>query len=298
MKNRTFGGEIMLKKKLSEQIIFIMLILPSLVGLLIFYIIPFIISLYYAVMDNSISKNFVGFKNIIDIMKNDAFRTAGKNTLIFLSICVPLNMLIPLFFALLLNKISNNKRRVFLLAIVIPLVIPSGSIVFFWSKLFGYNGLINGTFFASSPIDWINTDFSILLIVIMFLWKNVGYNLILILAGLSFIPGEYYEYASVEGANVIQKFFYITLLNLIPTSILVGIMSIINSFKVFKEIYLLTGAYPNKSVYMLQHYLNNQFTAANYQKLASASFIVFIIIFLIVNGLRYMQKKTTDINTA
>lgn len=282
------------RKKITEQIIFIMLILPSLLGLFIFYIIPFIISLYYAVIDNSISMNFVGLKNIKNIMGNDAFKTAAKNTLIFLSICVPLNMLIPLFLALLINKISSSKRRVFLLAFVIPLVIPSGSIVFFWSKLFSYNGLINGTFFSDSPIDWINTDYSMLLVVIMFLWKNVGYNLILILAGLSFIPGEYYEYASVEGANVIQKFFYITLFNLIPTGIMVFIMSIINSFKVFKEIYLLTGAYPDKSVYMLQHYLNNQFTAANYQKLASSSFIVFIIIFLIVNVLFYIQKRTTD----
>jgi multiple sugar transport system permease protein len=118
--------------------------------------------------------------------------------------------------------------------------------------------------------------------------------MVLFLAGLSAIPKEYYEYASVEGAGAISKFFRITLVYITPTAFLVFIMSIINSFKSFKEIYLICGAYPHQTIYMLQHYMNNQFAALNYQKLTSAAYVLSIFIIALVLLIYRWQNKRAE----
>jgi multiple sugar transport system permease protein len=161
-----------------------------------------------------------------------------KNTGIFMAICVPLNMALPLGMAMLLQK-AGKLTSLFGLIFLLPLVIPSGSVAHFWRSVFGINGIINGAFFPDAPVNWLNTNLSRTLITGVFVWKNAGYNMILFLAGLKSIPQEYYEYASVEGVGALAKFFRITLVYISPTAFLVFIMSIINSFKSFKEIYLI-----------------------------------------------------------
>jgi multiple sugar transport system permease protein len=172
-------------------------------------------------------------------------------------------------------------------------VIPSGSIVYFWKSLFGVSGFLNGVFFPDAPINWLNTEWSRSIILLIFTWKNAGYNMVLFLAGLQLIPKDYYECASLEGAGVIKRFFSITLVYMIPTGFLVLMMSIINSFKSFKEIYLLTGSYPHESIYMIQHYMNNQFAVSNYQKLASASYVLSAVIITVVAVIFYLQNKAS-----
>ena len=269
------------------------LALPSLFGLLGFFVIPFLLSILLALVDNSVMWRFVGFKNFLDVLSSGSFQNALKNTGVFMSICVPLNMLLPFFMALLLHSIKGGKR-LFGVIFLIPLVIPSGSIVHFWQGIFGLNGAVNGIFFPNSPVNWLDTDYAEWIIVFIFIWKNAGYNMVLFLAGLTGIPLEYYECASLEGAGGGRQFISITLVYLTPSSFLVLVMSIINSFKSFKEIYLLSGEYPHSSVYMLQHYMNNQFSAANYQKLASASYILSIFIIILVFGLFRAQTKFSE----
>jgi multiple sugar transport system permease protein len=173
-------------------------------------------------------------------------------------------------------------------------VIPSGSVAHFWKSVFGLNGLINGAFFYADPVNWLDTGWCRALITLVFIWKNAGYNIVLFLAGLHAIPQDYYEYAAVEGAGALSKFFRITLVYITPTAFLVFIMSIINSFKSFKEIYLICGAYPHSSIYMLQHYMNNQFAAVNYQKLASASYVLSLFIVALVLFIYHLQNKRAE----
>ena len=270
----------------------LVLALPSLVGLLGFYVIPFVLSISLAVVDNSVLWNFVWMQNFKEVLSSGAFQTALKNTGIFMALCVPLNMVMPLFIALLLNS-TKSLRTSFGVIALIPLVIPTGSTVHFWQSLFGLNGLINSLLFPDNPVNWLNTDYARWIIVFIFIWKNAGYNMVLFLAGLTSIPKEYYECASLEGAGSMRRFFMITLVYLTPTAFLVLVMSIINSFKSFKEIYLLSGEYPHSSIYMLQHYMNNQFGASNYQKLASASYILSIFIVAMVLGLFLGQNKAS-----
>jgi multiple sugar transport system permease protein len=276
----------------AESFTALLFLLPSLIGFMIFYIIPFGGGIYYSFLDSPVSGQFSGLSNYIDLLQNEVFRKAALNTFIFTLIAVPLNMLLALFIALLLNR-KLPGRSIFRTIFVTPLVVPVASIVFVWQSTFDINGFINGllTGLGHAPVDWMNTEYARIVLVIVYLWKNIGYSIILILAGLQSIPAEYYEAASIDGSSEIRKFFSITMVFLTPTLFFTFIMSIINSFKVFREIYLLAGDYPHDSIYMLQHYMNNMFKALDYQKLTSAAVIMSVFIILLVLILFRMERR-------
>jgi len=265
---------------------------PSLIGFLIFFFIPFVGGLYYSFVDSPTCGRFVGLANYIALMKNLVFCKAVYNTLAFTAIGVPLNILFSLGLALLLNR-RIYGRNFIRMSFIIPLVVPVASVVLVWQILFDINGSLNA-FISSlglSPIDWMKTDLARIVVVIVYLWKNIGYNMVLFLAGLQNIPLEYYESADIDGASNWHKFTNITLVYLTPTMFFVFVISIINSFKVFRETYLISGAYPHDSIYMLQHYMNNKFASLDYQMLTSAAFIMAVSIYIIVLFLFKMQRK-------
>lgn len=254
-------------------------LIPSLVGFLIFFLIPFIGSLYYACdVDGSFSLN-----NFIYTLKNEAFQLALKNTLLFLLICVPLNMILPLLVAIAVKGIGVQSR-LFRLAYISPLVVPVASVAIFWSILFAPGGTVNhilGTL-GIPEADFLHSGWAVFVVALIYLWKNLGYIMVLYLAGLSEIPASYYESASMDGAGAFRKFREITVPCLWPTIFFVLVLSVVNCFKVFREMFLITGAYPDESVYMLQHYMNNMFNNTDYQRLTSAAFIItaIIVVFL------------------
>jgi multiple sugar transport system permease protein len=226
-----------------------------------------------------------------------AFKLAMRNTLTFMGVSIPMIMALALSLALLLRPIAPRVRRVLMVFFLLPLVIPSGSMMFFWRAVISVNGMINRVFFTydgtNMPTDWLNSTYAMWFVIGIFIWKNVGFNMILFQAGLDFIPKDYYEYASIEGAGALRRFRIVTLTYLGPTFLLVFILSVVNSFKVFREIYLLTGTHPNQSIYLLQHFLNNQFANLNYQMMASASFYTFGFIFILVLGMYALQQRQT-----
>lgn len=265
---------------------------PSIIGFSIFYAIPFIGGIYYSLVSNSFNGSFVGLQNYLELLKNPSFIKAVSNTAIFTSLSVPLNILLSLGLALLLNK-KIYGRNIFRTLFITPLVVPVASIVFVLQSLFDIHGTLNAaiTVFGLSPVDWMKTDWARVIIVMVYLWKNVGYSMVLFLAGLQNIPIEYYEAAKIDGAGVWKQFTNITLVYLTPTSFFVFIMSIINSFKVFREAYLISGEYPHSSIYMLQHFMNNMFANLDYQKLTSAAFIMAVFIVMIVLVLFIIERK-------
>ena len=278
-----------------ENKIYLFLI-PSLVGISLFYVAPFFISIYYVVIDNAVSRQFVGIYNLIDTWNNQAFAIGARNTVVFMSTSIPLNMGIALMFALMLKPLNPAIRRLLAIFFLVPLVIPSGSVTFFWDRLLAINGMINRHWlphFGEEPINWLHSEYAMVFIVMIFVWKNIGFNMILFQAGLDSIPKDYYEFAAIEGAGKLRQFFIVTLTYLQPTFLLVFILSVVNSFKVFREIYLLTGTHPSLSIYLLQHFMNNQFANLNYQRMASASFFLFIFIFAIVIALYRLQQRQT-----
>ena len=162
-----------------------------------------------------------------------------------------------------------------------------------WQVLFQYNGTVNGFLanFGVEKIDWMKSPQGIWVVVLLFLWKNLGYNMILFLAALNNIPNDILEVARVEGAGPIRQFFSIKLRYLSSTILFVAIMSLINSFKIFREVYLLSGDVPYESLYMLQHYMNNTFASLDYQKLSAAAIIMAIVMVLIIGILFFADDK-------
>jgi len=269
-------------------------LLPSALGFMIFFIFPFVISLGYAFLDRPVGGRFVGFANFIALFGNSSYQIAATNTAVFMGICVPLNIICSLGIAMLLNDVRKHKRLLSL-AFLIPLVIPSGSMVFFWKMMFANDGFINGLLsrIGTNPVLWLETSWAMFVIILVFVWKNLGYNIVLILAGLSGIPKDFYEAAVMDGASEWQSFTQITLPFLVPTFVLTTLMSIINSFKVFKEIYLITGDYPHESIYMLQHFMNNMFSSLNYARLTTATTVLVLVITLIAMGLFRLERRVT-----
>jgi multiple sugar transport system permease protein len=173
------------------------------------------------------------------------------------------------------------------------MMVPIASVVLVWQVVFHYNGTLNVflSLFGVDKIDWLKSEYCLLVIIVLFLWKNLGYNMILFMAALSNIPKELLEVADVEGASAAYKFFRIKLRYLSPTVLFVTILSLINSFKVFREVYLLTGDYPYEGLYMLQHFMNNTFKSLDYQKLSSAAVVMAIAMVIIIALLFVVEDK-------
>lgn len=256
---------------------------PSLLGVCVFFIVPFGVVVYYSLIDGVGSRNFVFLDNFVKLFHNSAFLLAAKNTLTFSAWAVPLAVALSMLLALMLEARIPLKSqfRTFFLS---PMMVPVASVVLIWQVLFNYNGTINEflLLFGTDKIDWLQSAHSQAVVLILFLWKNLGYFMILFMAGLANIPKELLEVADVEGAGEMYKFFAIKLRYLSPTVLFVTILSLINSFKVFREVYLLTGDYPYETLYMLQHFMNNTFKSLDYQKLSAAAVVMALVMVVLI----------------
>ena len=256
---------------------------PSFLGMLAFYIIPFLIVVYYSFTAGLTDHSFAGLKNYINVWQNGAFKIAVRNTFTFTGLSVPLAVVLSLGLALMLEARIPLKSefRTFFLS---PMMVPIASIILIWQVLFHSNGVVNEFLmvFGADKINWLKSDYCMVVIVSLFLWKNLGYNMILFMAALNNIPKELIEAAELDGATGSYIFFHIKLRYLSPTVLFVTILSIINSFKIFREIYLLTGDYPYDGLYMLQHFMNNMFKHLDYQRLSAAAVFLAIVIVILV----------------
>ncbi|MBE6848740.1 MAG: sugar ABC transporter permease [Ruminococcus sp.] len=267
-------------------------LMPSLLGVLVFFLIPFGVVVYYSVLDNPIFSNFVGLENFLNLFKNTAFIRASKNTCIFSLIAVPLSVVLSLWLAFALNaKIPCKSwlRTCFLC----PLMVPIASVVLVWQVIFHYHGTLNQIteLFGAEPVDWLKTNWSYMVLTVMFLWKTLGYNMILFMSAIAGIPQDIVEVAELEGAGSFYKFVHIKLRYLSPTILFVTILSIISSFKMFREVYLLTGDYPYESMYLLQHFMNNTFNSLDYQKLSSAAVLLCLVMIVIIGAMFLCERK-------
>ena len=257
-----------------------------------FFVVPFLVVIYYSLVDNPISHNFVFLENFKNVLANNAFRRAVTNTVQFSVIAVPLAVVLSLLLAMVLESRLpfRSQFRTFFLS---PMMVPVASIVLIWQVLFHHNGAVNDMLavFGVPKIDWLKSNYAHIVIIVLFLWKNLGYNMILFMAALSSIPKDILEVARLESATGLQTFFYIKIRYLSSTILFVTIMSLISSFKVFREIYLLTTDYPYDTVYMLQHFMNNTFRSLDYQKLSSAAILMSLVMVVIIGILFLVENR-------
>jgi len=259
---------------------------PSFIGILIFFLIPFIDTVRRSFYDAR-GVNFIAMDGYSSVLDNSAFRLAASNTARFVMICIPLLLLVSLIVALILRSVRPHGRLL-KTSYLLPMAVPVASIVLLWQVLFHQRGLMNTAlaFFGASPVDFMGSSAAFWVLVFTYLWKNTGYNMILWLAGLDGIRETLYEAARIDGANAWQCFRYVTLPGLLPTAGLVAILSLLNSFKVFREAYLVSGAYPHESMYMLQHLFNNWFQNLDITRLCAAAVMLCTALLVIILGLQ------------
>ena len=249
-------------------------LLPSLLGLCLFYLFPLAETVRASFMD-PLRSRAVGWGNYRALFQNTAFRLAVRNTCRFLCICIPAQLAVSLLCAVLLG--AAKRRAVFFKSVLLlPYAIPVASIVVLWRALFSGKGLVNGLLvgLGCRPVDFMGSSAAFWVLIFTYLWRNNGYDMLLWLAGLETIPRPLYEAAAVDGATPFQTFVFITLPNLLPTVVLTTILSLVNSFKVFREAYLVAGNYPQESIYLLQHLFNNWFLSLDIGKLSAAAVLL------------------------
>lgn len=279
------------KKDVRGKRISVAFLSPSIFGVLLFFVLPIFVVVYYSVVDNPVNKEFVFFNNFINVFQNAAFQQAATNTMKFSAVAVPLAVILSLGLAMILDsKIPfRSQFRTFFLT---PMMVPIASVVLIWKVLFHYNGMVNDLVGLAGfdKIDWLKSGYAQVVIIVLFLWKNLGYNMILFMAALGSIPKDILEVAVLESARPRQIFIHIKLRYLSSTILFVTIMSLINSFKVFREIYQLERDYPYDTIYMMQHFMNNTFRNLDYQKLSAAAIMMSLVMIVLI-GVMFLTEN-------
>jgi len=278
--------------KRRESLIGFLFASPAILGLIVFFVIPFAASVYYSLSSGVAGGTFVGLRHYAELLQNTAFQLAAVNTAKFIAVAVPLILACSLVVALLLfRKLRgyNFFRTVF----IFPLVLPTASVILVFQIVFHQDGALNGLLERMHlPVtDWLHSSGAFAVLVTLYIWKNIGYNIVLFFAALNTVPPSFYEAADIDGATGLQKLFRITLPLITHHFFFIVIVSIINTFKVFREAFILCGNHPHKSIYMLQHFMNNNFQNLNYARLSTGAIIIFTVIFLFVLCLFRLRRN-------
>lgn len=276
------------RKKLAG----ISLAAPILLGTFLFFLLPFAICVRYSFTFGVGGAFFAGFENYKDVFSSYAFRLAAANTLRFLAVGVTLNIALSFFTALVIKK-GLAGSRLFRYILLLPLVLPIASVVMVIQVFFADAGIINHWLASMGvPIaQWLEGPNAFYVLLGLYLWKSFGYTVILLLSGLNVIPEEFYQTAAIEGAGSVQKLVSITLPMMAPHFFLAAVMGIVNAFKSYREAFLLGGKHPHDSIYMIQHFLNNNFENLNYQRLSVAAIMLFLVLLLLLCGLYMFQNR-------
>ena len=259
-------------------------ILPSFLGVSVLYLLPYL-DVFRRSFIGAVDEQFAGLNNYRNVLGNTAFLLALKNTLRFTLVCIPILILASLLCAILLS--GSKYGGIIKSAFLMPMALPAVSVALLWRLLFHSQGLANQWMgrLGMEGSDWMNTGKAFWILVASYIWRNLGYDIILWMAGLSGISESIYEAARVDGAGEWQCFLRITLPNLKSSLYTITVLSFLNSFKVFREAYLVAGNYPHESIYMTQHLFNNWFQSFSLDKLSAAAVmeggvLLFVILLL------------------
>ena len=237
-------------------------------------------------------ENFVGLDNYRLILQNEAMGLAAWNTFRFIGICVPLQLLLSLLLAMLMQKIHCAKKLLSS-TFMIPMAIPAACAALLWQVIFAQRGLLNGAIFSlgAQPRIWLSSELTFWVLIATYLWRNLGFAILLWCAAFSGINQSLSEAAQVDGANAAKRFFYITLPQLLPAAFTITVLSLLNALKVFREAYLIAGNYPHSSIYMLQHLFNNWLNAMDMQKVSTAAVLVALTILVLIIALKSLMER-------
>lgn len=284
-------------RKHKDTRAFFLFIAPSLLGVLIFVLMPFW-DVFGRSFKTVVTSRFVGLQNYKTIFSNQAFLLAVKNTFRFTLVCIPLLVVFGLMLALPISKLKSmgTVKSLYLF----PLAMPTATIVIVWKMVFYKQGFLNlfltklgemTGLWGETYRDYLGSGAAFWVLVFSYIWKNTGYTIVLWLAGILGIPSELLEAARVDGASERQCFFKVVLPNLKGSLYTIVILSFLNSFKIYREAYLVAGAYPQQDMYLLQHLFNNWFVNLDFDKMAAAAVCVGGFLFVVIMLLQHLWDK-------
>ena len=262
----------------------------SFTGVMVFVLLPFARTIYQSLYCNA-TKQFVGMTNYRMVLQNDAFVLAMKNTGRLLIFGIPLLLLLSFLLALLITqKVQKERIKTIYL---IPMAIPTAAVVLAWKIFFYKKGMLNQLLglFGIMPVDWLNSNASFWVLVFSYIWKNLGYTLVLWLAGLDSIPESRIEAAKCDGADSGELLRYIILPSLKPFFYTITILSLLNSFRIYREAYLVAGAYPQQNMYLFQHLLHNWFAGLEVDKISASAVFLTTIFGVFVMVLEHLWNR-------
>ncbi|HEY5407724.1 MAG TPA: sugar ABC transporter permease [Ginsengibacter sp.] len=270
-----------------------LLVSPYLLFVIVFVVFPVLFCFFLTFNKWNIiaPMHFIGLNNYSRLFHDRLFWKAIVNTLQFLLLHIPLQLVVSLFLAYLLNQ-KIKAAAFFRASFFMPVIVSGVVVTILWQQLLGYDsGLINRMLMSTggNKVGWlINPDIAIYSIAAMATWKNVGLYVILFLVGLQTVPTQYYEAAKMEGATRWQQFYHITLPMINPTIFMVVILSTIGGFNLFIEPYIMTGGGPLNSTLSAVLYIYKQaFQYYNMGYSATLGFFYAIMIMSVV----VLQKK-------
>jgi len=260
-------------------------LLPSLLGVAVFVLAPFLDVVKRSFL-TAVTEEWTGVGNYQTVFVNQAFRLAVSNTLRFTAVCLPMLIGLGLFLAVQLSRLKQMQliKSMFLF----PLAMPAATVVLIWKMLFSEPGFLNsglsslGLLPGGEPVDYMGTGAAFWVLVLSYIWKNLGYTIVLWLAGILTVSTDMTEAARVDGASESQCFWRVVFPNLKGSLYTITVLSFLNSFKVFREAYLVAGSYPHESMYLLQHLFNNWFVNLELDKMAAAAVYVGMVLFLAI----------------
>lgn len=265
-----------------------MFLLPGFVGVSVFYLLPFLEVVRRSFLKAG-NNAFVGVENYRAVFTNGAFLLAVKNTGLYLVFGVPLLMGISLFLSLLLRNLSGKRRLTS--GMLLPMAVPAAVMVLVWRILIDRQGLLNGilTYVSEKTailsefrgIDYLNSGAALPVVLCSFLWRNTGYMVILWLAGLSALPHDVEEAAMVDGAGRFQRWHYIIRPALSGTFFTVGMLSVLQIFKSYREVWMVAGSYPQETIYFLQHLLQNWYLKLEFDRMAALTVVMSLVLLIV-----------------
>jgi len=289
------------KRKIRQTLVAYSFIAPNFLGFAIFTLGPIILAfiMAFAEWDGNNPMKFVGIQNFVSLFTNDRFTAALKNTIVYSIFTVPFTLIVALGLAILLNQ-KIKARTFFRTVTFFPYVASLVAVAAVWNMLFtpAKGGLMNQLLinvFNMQPLKWAASPKTVMLTIVLFsIWKNMGYYMVIYLAGLQGISEDLYEAAALDGAGSLQKFWYVTLPQLKPTTFFVTIMLTISCFKIYDIVYMLAGGsngVVNKSAIVLVYYIYEE--AFRNWKLgsASAAALVLFAIVLVVTLIQFRGEK-------
>ena len=287
------------KTKLSAVTLFLG---PSLLIIALFFFMPVIAAFAMSFTDFDIYAlgnldylRFVAFKNYSTLLSDPLFWTAIKNTFYFVMVGGPLSVAASLAAAVLLNSKFIRFKGVFRLIYFLPVVTTHVAVSIVWRYIYHPRfGLLNYLlgFIGIGPVDWLgDPNWSMPAIILLVVWKNFGYNMVIFIAGLQNIPEELYEAASIEGASAWQQFKHITIPQLAPTTLFISVITMIGYFQLFAEPYVMTQGGPLNSTLSIVLYMYQEgFRWWNIGYSTALAFMLTVII-LIGTSIQFKLQK-------